>query len=469
MSSAKWSGIEQKKYGLTARWYVSAKYGYATDEDGWGLYDPVSNVDGWGGKKRPFDTIQTYFNNFTGSRICVVDSGKYNIFDTALSGAHSFIGDGDVVLDQGNNGYPNTSNLYNLKCLRFKHTGGVAGFQARDCRFVFCEAVQSTAANFKNCEFVESLVRSTNTGGFPENCVFVRCVGGFTNHSMYNCLFVDCPDFSFNFSESRSVGTIVDYSIIIGTVKSNIVVNGKAPSSALTLEDFKAGGQYFRKSYSEVDLFGNAEGSGANIPQLNEIFNNFYHPYIDDWQYLDLSLRPDVDDRVRYGGLNGHFIGAFPVGYHFDIPTLWNTYKDAGNTTNVELNMSNKLIRTNPAIPGVYTSTTITLPNAIDETDVAMFFKNNVYDSNGVAVQRLDYSVDPAKDAALEQRTVYSYRMKTSPDDVTPLTDWKEYELDRAPTVDASGNSNIDDLFDSETETKQPIKRFIIEITLRSE
>ena len=58
MSSAKWSGIEQKKYGLTARWYVSAKYGYATDEGGWGLYDPVSNVDGWGGKKRPFATLE---------------------------------------------------------------------------------------------------------------------------------------------------------------------------------------------------------------------------------------------------------------------------------------------------------------------------------------------------------------------------------------------------------------------------
>ena len=298
--------------------------------------------------------------------------------------------------------------------------------------------------------------------------LYFRFSGPIGDHYKFiNNIIVDSPDLVFSLPALRSIGKLKDYSVIIGTVRSSAPTNGK--TTGVTVEDFKADGQYFRKSYSEVDLFGNESGSGASVAQLNTIFNNFYYPYIDDWQYLDLSLRPDVDDRVRYGGLNGHFIGALPVGYHFDIPTLWNTYKDADNTANVELNMSNRLIRTQSAIPGVYTSTTITLPNAIDETDVAMFFKNNVYDSNGVSVQRLDYSVDPDKDAALEQRTVYSYRMKTSPDDVTPLTDWKEYELDRAPTVDASGNSNVDDLFDSATETKQRIKRFIIEITLRSE
>ena len=459
MSSAKWSGIEQWKYGLTARWYVSAKYGYATDEGGWGLYNPSTNVDGWGGKKRPFNGLDLALGQSLG--VIVVDSGYYSYTLLALN--RTFVGDGLVVIYEG----PAISaSIYNITGVStgIVNMSTTGTFRVVESFLYYSNLrVQSSLSEIRNSVITNcTFLRHSTWAPFrSQNSIYISCSG---NGSIINSgvpslsnIFIGCSSLNLELLATKAVTYICDYSIVIGNIQGN------------SMEYWRDQGQYFRKSFSEVDLFGNASGSGATVTQLNMIFNNFYYPYIDDWQYLDLSLRPDVDHRVRYGGLNGHFIGALPVGYHFDIPTLWNTYRDAVNTTNVELNMMDRLIRTNPAIPGVYTSTTITLPNAIDETDVAMFFKNNVYDSNGVAVQRLDYSVDPAKDNTLEQRTVYSYRMKTSPDDVTPLTDWKEYELDRAPTVDASGNSNINDLFDSATETKQKIKQFIIEITLRSE
>ena len=55
MSNIKWSGIEQWKYGLTARWYVSAYYGNDTDVDAGGC-DPVlirQDMEG----HRPFATL----------------------------------------------------------------------------------------------------------------------------------------------------------------------------------------------------------------------------------------------------------------------------------------------------------------------------------------------------------------------------------------------------------------------------
>ena len=124
MSSAKWSGIEQKKYGLTARWYVSAKYGYATDEGGWGLYDPVSNVDGWGGPKRPFDGLDTFTVNKNADGWCVMDSGRYK---ATMSGATSMIvGDGNVIIGQSVVGlllFPGSfKNCTLIECFNFDMT-----------------------------------------------------------------------------------------------------------------------------------------------------------------------------------------------------------------------------------------------------------------------------------------------------------------------------------------------------------
>ena len=53
----RWTGIERYKYGLTARWYVSAYYGNDIDVDAVGSYNPSTNPTGHGGPTRPFATI----------------------------------------------------------------------------------------------------------------------------------------------------------------------------------------------------------------------------------------------------------------------------------------------------------------------------------------------------------------------------------------------------------------------------
>ena len=53
----RWTGIEQYKYGFTARWYVSAYYGNDIDVDAVGYYNPSTNPTGHGGPTRPFSTL----------------------------------------------------------------------------------------------------------------------------------------------------------------------------------------------------------------------------------------------------------------------------------------------------------------------------------------------------------------------------------------------------------------------------
>ena len=139
----------------------------------------------------------------------------------------------------------------------------------------------------------------------------------------------------------RAVGVIFDYSVILGSVKTNIPINGK--TTGVTIEDFKANGNYFVKSYSEVDLFGNPSGSGATVTQLQTLFNNYFSPvYLDTGQDLDLSLKPTASNLIKFGGLNGTYIGALPVGHYFSGETLWNTYKDAINTSNIDYDILSK-------------------------------------------------------------------------------------------------------------------------------
>lgn len=464
MSSAKWSGIEQHKYNLVADWYGSIKYGYDADGGSWGMYDATTNPDGWGGPKRPFGP-GVITSNYPLTGVVVLDSGRYTIPTQQIT----VVGDGDVILfDCGT-----FIKYYNVTCV----SGDVmCSLSWADGTIVDCKVYGAYVGSDRPALLSNSIFEGCYLGiGVTTtyniyNCTFILCNGMLKNSlkELFNCVFIGCQDLTIAFQPgARRLGYYADFSVIIGTVKSDITISNKAPGEPLTIEDFKSDGRYFRKSYSEVDLFGNVSGSGATVEQLNRLFNNFYFPYIDDWQYLDLSLKPGGDERLRYGGLNGHFIGALPMGYNFSALNLWNNFKDVTNTSNLILNVDNKIVRIDANIPGVFTSTIVTLDTAI-EADINMFFKNNVYDSTGLAVQRLDYGTDDTKDDTLIQRTVYSYRMKISPDLITPLSDWKEYEIDRAPTVDADGNSNVSDLFDVSTQQKQIIKRFIIEVTLVS-
>ena len=96
-NTIKWSGIEQTKYGLTARWYVSAYYGNDIDVDGVGYYNPATNPTGHGGSTRPFasGTKLVQDSNVVVGAVCIFDSGNY-----AINGTKSLqiVGDGMVIL-----------------------------------------------------------------------------------------------------------------------------------------------------------------------------------------------------------------------------------------------------------------------------------------------------------------------------------------------------------------------------------
>ena len=193
MSSAKWSGIEQKKYGLTARWYVSAKYGYATDEGGWGLYNPVSNVDGWGGKKRPFVSLDLAFQQISG--VIVVDSGYYST--TLNAGIRTIIGDGYCLVTSNNRtsgGAAFTGAAYNCDFIN----SYFINFSAIDCRIIYSST--GTVAKLQKCILVDIISSSFFSGAVIDNNIFVR-VSLSSNSSCQFC--------SFDISLYSSVGLLV--------------------------------------------------------------------------------------------------------------------------------------------------------------------------------------------------------------------------------------------------------------------
>src|SRR5690554_6041929 len=95
MSNIKWSGIVQWKYGLTARWYVSAYYGNDTDVDAVGLFNPSTNPTGHGGPTRLFATLEKASQQ-DGSVVIVIDSGFYSISSNLSQ--KTWIGDGNVII-----------------------------------------------------------------------------------------------------------------------------------------------------------------------------------------------------------------------------------------------------------------------------------------------------------------------------------------------------------------------------------
>ena len=204
------------------------------------------------------------------------------------------------------------------------------------------------------------------------------------------------------FIKPRPSGVYQDYCVIIGTVKTSTAINGK--TTGVTIEDFKIDGNYFVKSFSEVDLFGNPSGSGATVTQLQTLFNNYFSPiYLDTWQDADFSIKPTASDLIKFGGLNGSYIGALPVGYRFGASDLWNTYRDSVNTTGLNWNVVNSAIVIDDLVDnGTYRSIRISLPKPI-VCDLSSFFANLVYNvegtvKQGVANQRIDTTPDMLPD-----------------------------------------------------------------------
>lgn len=467
MSNIKWTGIEQWKYGLTARWYVSAYYGNDTDVDAVGPYNPSTNPTGHGGPTRPFATIAKYIQSGTG--YCILDSGYY-VVSQNMGNTRYLVGDGVVVVNFQAAAQINVNEFINITTFfldsvvnpqtdvvnYFAKGGGNSRGVKNNNIYIEAGTGGTTADTKKNNIWVNSSATLVCSG---ENSLFV------------NNIIINSPNLTIDVSSIRPAGNFVDYCIIIGTVKTNIPINGK--TTGVTVEDFKADGRYFVKSYSEVDIFGNPQGSGATVNQLNQIFNNYYSPiYIDDYQNLDLTLRPDCDERVRFGGLNGTYIGALPVGYRLSASELWNTHIDSGNTSNLAYDMvNNAIVLASGQDVGTYTSLIIDLgaPIVVDMVDFLANFVYNIEGTakQGVSNQRIDTTPDLLPDNTENQRVVYDYRLQYSPDGVTGLTGWENLELNRMPTKDGDGLYQLEDGFDQATAQKLTIQRLKIEFTLR--
>lgn len=476
MANIKWSGIESSKYGLTARWYVSAYYGNDVDVDGAGYYNPSTNVTGHGGPTRPFATLSKLLqdSNITVGSNIVVDSGFYTN-SVAFTKYLTFIGDGSVVF--GNLSMSTTLN---------------ASFKFNNITFVSCTLGSvNTIFNFTDClvyyspianraDAFNTILRSSfiecsslgTTYGSVKNANFFSCSGSFgaSYTIMEELIFVNCSNMTLTVPTPRTSGVYKDYSIIIGTIKTATAINGKI--TGVTIEDFKVDGNYFVKSFSEVDLFGNASGSGATVAQLQTIFNNYFSPiYLDTYMFSDLSLKPTASEKIRYGGLNGTYIGMRPVGYHFNAATLW-ANRNVTNTVDIEVDaVTGYLQIVSGAEFGTYESNEIDLGVSVI-VDPVLFRANLVYNADGtakqgVANQRIDTNPDALPDNTLNQRVVYDYQLAWSPDNVQALSAFKNFEVNRKPTVDGEGDTQLDDNYNAAAAQSITVRRFKIKCVLR--
>lgn len=465
MANIKWSGIEQKKYGLTASWYVSAYYGNDNDVDVVGLYDRSTNPAGHGGPTRPFATVDKLMQISTSGNVAVFDSGYYTAASTKYISI--FVGDGTVVFADY---FSTGTRYYNTTLINLSFQLNSA-LTLTDCMVAYCTNMSAyVTGGYIRTVFIESAFGGSNYFDF-ESCLIIRTSSQTIKAAFKNTMIIDSPDLRLEALTERPAGYINDYSIIIGIVKTTNAVNGK--TTGVTIEDFKADGNYFVKSFSEVDLWGNASGSGASVSQLQELFCNYFSPiYLDTWNEANFHLKTSAPDILKYGGLNGTYIGALPVMHWFTAADLWDNYQDPNNTSDLEKDAVSGAIRISGAAEsGTFRSTKINLPKVIT-ANPAKFFANLVYNiegtvKQGVSNQRIDTTVDLQPDNTENQRVVYDFKMAVAPNTTDALGAFKNYELDREPTVDSQGRSHLDDNFDSTTEAKQTIGAFMIEFTLR--
>lgn len=476
MANIRWSGIESFKYRLIARWYVSAFYGNDIDVDGVGYYNPSTNPTGHGGPTRPFATLaklQQDANVLIGA-VVVFDSGWYTS-SIALIKHLSVIGDGIVTFS---NITISTigSTIFRIKNIYILSSSVLSVLDVTDSAFIYSSiSTRSDAtSNANRCIYIECV----SVGSYYksiENCLIISSSGvvgtNAYNLIITNSIFINCSNITLTITKPRPSGIFNDYSVIIGTIKTSVAINGK--TTGVTIEDFKTDGNYFVKSFSEVDLFGNTSGSGSSVAQLQTIFNNYFSPiYLDTWQDVDFSLKPTASDIVKFGGLSGTYIGALPVGYRFSSSSLYNTYIDAVNSSNLAWDAVNSaIIIANGFDTAIYRSIRISLSQPII-VDPINFFANLVYNSEGtarqgVANQRIDTTPDLEPNNTLNQRVVYDYKLAYSPNNIDALSAFKNFELNNVPYADNEAESMLDDNYDASERQRITIQDFMIEFTLR--
>lgn len=477
MANIKWTGIESYKYGLTARWYVSTYYGNDIDVDVVGYYNPTTNPTGHGGPTRPFATMSkiNQDTNVLMGNVVVIDSGMTT--STTITKSITIVGDGICVFSNCSISNNTNANIkfYNLTLLNCTIGSIITVVHTYDVYMYYGSYNSRTGAQYNLRSIFCEVIFTANNSLLISNCYFNNCSGTICTVTgdtiIENSYIINCPNLTINNVNPRLSGNYKDYSIIIGTVRSNRAVNGK--TTGVTIEDFKIDGNYFVKSFSEVNLFGNVSGSGASVAQLQTIFNNYFSPiYLDTYQDADLSLKPNASDIVKYGGLNGTYIGALPVGYRYSAYDLYNTYIDSGNSSNLAWDAANSaiVIATGQDV-ATYRSIRISLPVAIT-CDPVKFFANLVCNiegtaKQGVANQRIDTTPDLEPDNTLNQRVVYDFKLAYAPNTTDALSAFKNFELNRVPYIDNEGESMLDNNYDPSERQKPVIRDFMIEFNLR--
>ncbi|MCG8475257.1 MAG: hypothetical protein MI784_07270 [Cytophagales bacterium] len=453
-----WSGIEQWKYGLTARWYVSARYGNDNDVDNAGLYHPKDNPEGHGGKTRPFATIDKSLQNDLNCNL-VVDNGVYSInLPVGSWGSTKIIGDGTVKIRRL---HSFSGNYYNTTFISLPNVGW-ASMSAVDCSFH--GSYVSNLGNFfaKNCIFFDSHIHTFYWGGgIFRNCTFAKCSGHIQQQGSFNNLFLNCERLNIEVPKTRSIAQFADYNILIGGVRTTNKINGK--TSNVNVEDFKIHKQHFLKSYSEVDLFGKESGSGATAEELNTLFNNYFDAYIDDYYALDFSLKPSAPDILKYGGLNGERIGAGKIGYRFSAAELWNQHREQSTG----LQFANGCILLDKTTEdGHFRSKRISLPQPV-EADRFEFLQDIVYNALGVSIEGINSSVYPSPDNKAEQAERASFLLSYSSAKGGELRELQPFELNTCPEIDKSGKSAVQQGFDRATAQPIRLQDFVIDIRIK--
>lgn len=446
MANIKWSGVEKWKYNLTASWYVSTQYGNDFDVDGVGLYEPSSNPNGHGGKTRPFATIdKLILSNLSGN--IVLDSGNY-ISLLAIERVY-FIADGNVVIT-GLTVY--IGSFFGCVCVNLKQYSSSGLWCFNSCK-VINSTVEYYTIKADNSILVKVTTSNYAAGFMVNNCCLIDCNGYIITQNIYIGIFNVCNNILIN---CRLYYNIVESSTIIGY---NLYINTSIANDKPNLS-------LLNKSLTEIELFNNPSGTGATVEQLQTIFNNYFYPILpDDLPFLDLSLKPTASKKIKYGGMNGYYIGALPIGYSFGAAELWNN-RNASQTSGLQFDTDEGIYLLDGATSGTFTSNIITLEKPVI-IEAVNFFNNLLYNENNIAALRVDTTPDDAPSNTTNQRTVYDYRLRYAAVAGTPLSEYKNFELNRTPYIDALQNSCLADSYTEADRNMITVQDFVIEFTMR--
>ncbi|BDD10856.1 hypothetical protein FUAX_40720 (plasmid) [Fulvitalea axinellae] len=421
-------------YG-TSGYYVSARYGRDLPEDP--AYHPVDNPDptAYGGPANPLKSFEKFYQSSLNSSVCMLDSAWIN-----LSSDYSYrtiVGDGYVIVKTS--GYILASKFHNIWAINCRSNHGNNGNYFYGC---FCLNVSSK--DIYDSVIIKSTLVSTSSQNhlIMRNVTAVDCYIADRSADVRDCIFVDLRETSYMYSDVYAH----DYSLFVNTKLNR---NGELKS----LAELKAGGEWL-KSFDENDI-------GATT--AFDIFNNPIDVTESNFMFADFSLRPEVSEKVRYGGDTGGYLGAYDVAVRLTAESLWNDYKSTSQNLVLE---SGFFITLDNSQEGVFHSTAIPLGHALT-VDGIDFASETAWSAEGWANARMDDTPYETADPATEQRSAFVFEADFFSNGA--WTGWKKMEPG-VGFVDSNGKGNMDTGYDPDTAQLIPnVTQIKIGFTLRKE